>query len=79
MHKASSPYKKLLTAKDGDVFVLKGEKFIVEGDELVFLTSLDRKRDNAYYWMHVRKDNERAVFRRQELIDLLRSGKYTVS
>lgn len=79
MRKASSPYKKLLTAKDGDVFVLKGEKFIVEGDEWIFLTSLDRKSDNAYHWIHVRKDKERAVFNRQELIDLLRSGKYTVS
>lgn len=80
MRKASSPYKKLLTAKDGDLFVLKGERFTVEESGLyrLFLTSLDRKHDIKYHWMHVRDQRQRAVFERQELINLLRSGKYIV-
>lgn len=79
MRKASSPYKKLLTAKVGDVFVLKGERFEFCGDVEMYLTSLDRRNNNAYYWIHVRNEGDRAVFERQELIDLLRSGKYKVS
>ena len=81
MRKASSPYKKLLTAKDGDVFVLKGERFTVEESGLhrLFLTSLDRKHDIKYNWIHVRDQRQRAVFERQELINLLRSGKYIVA
>lgn len=78
--KSSSPYKKLLTAKDGDVFVLKGERFTVEGFgiHVLCLSSLDRKHDRNYHWMHVRNKENRAVFERKELIDLLRSGKYKV-
>ena len=78
--KSSSPYKKLLTAKDGDVFVLKGERFTVEelGLYNLSLTSLDRKNDRNYHWIHVRDQRQRVVFGRQELIHLLRSGKYTV-
>lgn len=79
--KASSPYKKLLTAKNGDVFVLKGERFTVEITGLfgLFLTSLDREHYGPYQWMHVRNMENTAVFERQELIDLLRSGQYVVN
>lgn len=79
--KSSSPFKKLLTAKNGDVFVLKGERFKVEVSGLfgLFLTSLDSKHDGPYHWMHVRDRENKAIFERQELIDLLRSGKYTVN
>jgi len=85
MRKASSPYKKLLTAKNGDVFLLKGEVFIVNrmtnpwviGE--LYLTSKDRKHDEGYRSIHVRNKRKAAVFKRQELIDLLRSGNYTVS
>lgn len=80
--KASSPYKKLLTAKQGDIFLLKGEKFIVE-DHLkrrIFLTSLDRQNQDFYRPIHVRySKSKRAVFHRQELINLLRRGKYSIS
>lgn len=86
MRKASSPYKKLLTAKDGDVFMLKGEEFTVNTmkgyhwiNGEIFLTSKDRQRDHGYLPLHVRNKAHVAVFKRQELIDLLRSGKYTVS
>lgn len=86
MRKTSSPYKKLLTAKDGDVFVLKGEKFTantmkgyrwINGE--IFLTSKDRKNDEGYLNIHVRNKGQVAVFKRQELINMLRSGNYTVS
>lgn len=86
MRKASSPYKKLLAAKKGDVFLLKGEVFTVNtikgyiwviGE--IYLTSKDRKHDKGYRSIHVRNKRLAAVFKRQELIDLLRSGNYTVS
>ena len=85
MRKASSPYRNLLTAKNGDVFLLKGEVFIVNrmtnpwviGE--IYLTSKDRKHDEGYRSIHVRNKRQVAVFKRQELIDLLRSGNYTVS
>lgn len=79
--KASSPYKKLLTVKPGDIFLLKGEKFIVKdfGDGRIFLTSCDRKNPHDYLSIHVRNGKTGvAVFSRQDLIDLLRSGKYIV-
>ena len=80
MRKASSPFKKLLTAKYGDLFMLKGERFTIENVEPfgLFLTSLDSKHDRPYHWIHVRDRENKAVFERQELIDLLRSGKYVV-
>ena len=86
MRKASSPYKKLLTAKNGDVFLLKGEVFTVNTikgyiwvNNKIYLTSKDRKHDEGYRSIHVRNKRRAAVFKRQELIDLLRSGNYTVS
>ena len=87
MRKASSPYKKLLTAKEGDVFVLKGEKFeagIIPnfpmlGQEGIYLTSKDRKKDDAYEYIHVRNKQGAACMKRQELFDLLKSGNYTIS
>lgn len=86
MRKASSPYKKLLTSKDGDVFVLKGERFTVNTmndyrwiNGEIFLTSEDRQNDEGYLPVHVRNRENCAVFQRQELIGLLRSGKYKVS
>ena len=87
MRKASSPYKKLLTAKAGDVFVLKGEKFKVGimhdfpmlGQEGIYLTSKDRKKDDAYEYIHVRNKRNVAGMKRQELFDLLKSGNYTIS
>lgn len=80
MRKASSHYKKLLTAKIGDVFVLKGKVFKVWCFNLnqIALTSLDKEDDIGYSWIHVRNREGKAVFKRQELIDLLRSGKYVV-
>lgn len=78
--KASSPYKKLLTAKEGDVFILKGEKFVIKqiGDSRVYLTNMYRKNPKPYQSIHVRNKNNTAVFNRTELIDLLRSGKYII-
>lgn len=82
--KASSPYKKLLTVKPGDIFLLKGEKFIVgeSKDRLVtgiYLTSCDRHNPHFYKPIHVRNGKMGvSVFSRQGLIDLLRSGKYIV-
>lgn len=85
MRKASSPYKKLLTAKDGDLFVLKGEIFTVNTmkgyhwiNGEIFLTSKDRKNDEGYLNIHVRNKEQVAVFKRQELINMLRSGNYIV-
>ena len=84
--KASSPFKKLLTAKNGDEFILKGESFSVKKmvghhwrNGEIFLVSKERKNDDGYEPIHVRNRVGVAVFGRQELIDLLRSGKYTVS
>lgn len=80
--KASSPCKKLLTAKQGDIFLLKGEKFIVEEfrEGCIFLTSCDRHNPHGYRTIHVRNGKTGvAVFRRQDLIDLLRSRKYYIS
>jgi len=89
MCKASSPYKKLLTVKKGDIFILKGEPFEVEVSNStpdkgalskIFLTSLYVMNNdyNGYCGAHVRNKNRKAIFDRQELIDLLRSGKYVV-
>lgn len=82
--KASSPYKKLLTAKQGAIFLLKGEKFIVKESMNIFvtgiyLTSCDRHNPHGYRSIHVRNGKTGGgVFSRQDLIDLLRSGKYIV-
>lgn len=85
--KASSPYKKILTVKDGDTFLLNGEKFIVseyandspkELQEKVSLTSLERKSNSYYPYVHIRDNKNKALFSREELIDLLRSGEYAI-
>lgn len=81
--KASSPFKKLLAAKKGDVFILKGEKFrvgvsAVEG--WIYLTSLERVNGEDYPNIHVRNiDNSHAAMPRQKLVDILKSGGYKIS
>lgn len=84
---------KIMTAKTGDVFLVKGEKFVFEGHEMqgkCFLTKevdesvcekwWESQDDSSYkdVWAHVRDDRGVALFKRKDLVSLLQYGQFQI-
>lgn len=81
MNKYSSPRKRILTAKEGSIFWIKGERFVVKiQGERIFLTSEDRRKNSNYFWIHLRnKETGIAVMSREIMYDLLINNTYEIS
>ena len=80
----SSP-SSILSATIGSVFLLDGVEFVLEGDNLVFLTLVDSEEEEEYNassgykrWAHIRNKAGYALMTRQEMCDILESGNYFI-
>lgn len=80
----SSP-SSLLSAKIGSVFELDGRDYILEGNNLVYLTLLDtsssqwyREKEDKYVWAQLRNKAGTALMTRQEMCDIIQSGNYFI-
>jgi hypothetical protein len=81
MNKYSTPRKRILTAKEGSIFWIKGERFVVgEFGENIFLTSNNQNHNSSYYWIHLReKATHKAAMGRKVMYDLLMKRMYVIS
>lgn len=80
----SSP-SSILSATIGSVFLLDDAEFVLEGDNLVFLTLVDSEEEEEYNasssykrWTHVRNKAGYALMTRQEMCDMIESGNYFI-
>lgn len=80
----SSP-SSILSATIGSVFILDDAEFVLEGDNLVFLTLVDSEEEEEYNtssgykrWAHVRNKAGYALMTRQEMCDMIESGNYFI-
>lgn len=80
----SSP-SSILSATIGSVFLLDCAEFVLEGDNLVFLTLVDSEEEEEYNtssghkrWAHVRNRAGYALMTRQEMCDMIESGNYFI-
>ena len=80
----SSP-SSILSATIGSAFLLDGAEFVLEGDNLVFLTLVDSEEEEEYNassrhkrWAHVRNKAGYALMTRQEMCDMIESGNYFI-
>lgn len=87
MSNYSSPRIRIFGLQDGDIFWIRGERFILssfaDNKSKVYLTSLDRESTTFYKPIHVRGGKNPpmgyAVMSREKLYTILITKDYTIS
>lgn len=71
----------ILTAKDGEEFLLEGVRVVFEqtGGGAYFFLYTSEDEDAYAVWSHVRNKQHNALFTRQELFELIQSRQYLIS
>ena len=72
----------ILKAEDGDVFLIKGERFIVERiQQCVVLSKLDEDYEEygtQYLWCHFRDNKYRSLLTQDEVLTLLKTNSFII-
>lgn len=72
----------ILKAEDGNVFLIKGEQFIVERiQQCIVLSKLDKdygQDGTQYLWCHLRDNTYRSLLTRDEVYLLLKTNSFII-
>ena len=72
----------ILKAEDGNVFLIKGERFIVERmQQCIVLSRLDKDYEEygtQYLWCHLRDNKYRSLLTQDEVYLLLKTNSFII-